>query len=120
MVHQIVAKWRLIRQKKKKGEVFDRYGCPELLSADRLVQNMLEWSPLFLGPVWSLAATNQLDESCLTFAWGYVGLRVMYLFLVVKYGVARSGLNKPLWGATIPSYVCLIFLWRRSLKILSL
>ena len=120
MAHQVFAKQRLIRNKKKDGQVLDRYGCPELLSADRLVANILEWSPMFLGPVWSLAAADRLDERCLTFAWGYVGLRAVYLFSVIKRGVASNGLNRHLWGATFPGYACLIFHWKRSLEILSL
>jgi len=98
----------------------DRYNCPELLNADRLVANILEWTPIFLGSVWSLAAVDRLDERCRKFSWGYVGLRAVYLVLVVKYGVAKGGRNKPLWVSTFPSYICLIFLWKRSLEILAM
>mmetsp|Transcript_17490 Transcript_17490/g.37805 ORF Transcript_17490/g.37805 Transcript_17490/m.37805 type:complete len:147 (-) Transcript_17490:1469-1909(-) len=120
MIHQVVVKQRLISQKRKMGQVLDRYDCPDLLSADRLVANILEWSPMFLGPVWSLAAVDRLDERCLQCAWGYVGLRGIYLVLVVKCGVSKEGRNKSLWGSTFPGYLCLTFLWKRSLEILSL
>lgn len=99
MMLQTVAKQRLIIQKK----IVDRYNCPELLNADRLVANLLEWSPMFLGPVWSLAAVGRLDERCCRIAWLYVSLRVIYLVLVVKFGVAKGGRNKPLWGSTLPT-----------------
>ena len=120
MVHQIVTKQLLARRKRRSGEPFNRYSAPELLNSDRLVANLLEWAPIFLLPLWSLAAVDKLDELCLKIAWAYVGLRGVYLCLVVKYGVAKSGLNTSLWTATFPAYYCVTFLWKRSLEILYL
>ena len=64
LCYQIICKKRLLRKARLKGEPFNRYGHPELHNADRLVANILEWSPIFLCPLWCLAVTDRLDQSC--------------------------------------------------------
>ena len=118
MLYQIICKKRLLRKARLKGEPLNRYGHPELHNADRLVANLLEWSPIFLGPLWSLAVTDRLDQSCMHFAWAYVILRGLYICLLIKFGVSRNGNNTQLWISTLPSYGCLLFLWQRSLGLI--
>jgi len=118
MIHQIIIKKRLILRYKQMGKPFDRYSSSEMRHTDRIAANILEWSPVFLGPIWSLALTERLDDTCVTVAWAYVGLRGLYLCLGAMFGVAKSGRNKALWVATFPSYACLSFLLGRSWKIL--
>lgn len=118
MLYQIISKKRLLRKARLKGEPLNRYGHPELHNAGRLVANLLEWSPIFMAPLWCLAVTDRLDQSCMHFAWAYVLLRGMYVCLLIKFGVNRNGNNTQLWISTLPAYGCLLFLWQRSLGLL--
>ena len=102
MLYQIISKKRLLRKARLKGEPLNRYGHPELHNADRLVANLLEWSPIFMAPLWCLAVTDRLDQSCMHFAWAYVLLRGMYVCLLIKFGVNRNGNNTQLWISTLP------------------
>jgi uncharacterized membrane protein len=107
MMNQVVTKKRLHR---KLGDKFDRYGSFEMRNADRLTGNFLEWSIVFLGPLWSMAMTDTLSDMSLNTAWAYLGLRLIYVGLSLRYGVNEHGSNKPLWASTLPSYVCLIYM----------
>ena len=120
MLHQIICKKRLLRKARLKSteSSLNRYGHPELHNADRLVANLLEWSPIFLCPLWCLAVTDRLDQTCLHFSWAYVMLRGLYVCLLIKFGVSRNGNNTQLWISTLPAYACLLFLWQRSLGLL--
>ena len=107
MLNQVVQKKRLLT---KYGKSFDRYSSTEMRDADRLTGNFMEWSLIFLGPLWSLAAMEALSATSILMAWTYVGLRVLYLGLSIQYGVNEQGLNKPLWLSTFPSYICLSYI----------
>jgi uncharacterized MAPEG superfamily protein len=107
MLNQVVMKKRLHR---KLGKSFDRYHSLEMRNADRLTGNFLEWTLLFLGPVWSMAMTDAFSDMSKKLAWMYVGLRMLYVGLSLKYGVNEQGNNVPLWVSTFPSYMCLLYL----------
>ena len=108
-------KKKLIHAKKiKEGKVFDRYNSIEMRPYDRLTMNYLEWMPVFLCPLWSMAATDTLTDTSITVAWVYISLRTMYFGLVLKFGVNISGHNAPLWISTFPGYGCLIYLLFRA------
>ena len=81
-----------------------------MLNADRIVANFLEWSLVFLSPLWSLAATGHLSAVATNIAWTYVGVRGFYCILVTTFGVNHNGLNLSLWAATLPGYFCLLYL----------
>jgi hypothetical protein len=51
-----------------------------------------------------------LSDTSIAMGWTYIGLRLLYVGLSVKYGVNEHGHNKPLWASTLPSYVCLLYL----------
>jgi hypothetical protein len=131
IVNQLIQKVSLYAQYKKEGKVFDRYTAIEMRNADRINSNMIEWTPLFLTPLWCLAlnssSTNHhhhqdggdgtanttsslLTDTCVTVAWMYVGFRILYFALVCKYGVSSNGRNVPLYGATFPAYGCIVYL----------
>jgi len=113
-------KRRLLRQAQATNKTFDRYASPQMRNADRLNANFLEWSPIFLGLLWSLAATASLSRSSVAVAWTYVGLRTLYIVLLITYGVASDGLNKALWVSTAPAYFCLMYLWVQACRSLLL
>jgi uncharacterized MAPEG superfamily protein len=112
----LITKRTLLRQANQENKVFDRYGTSPgtMQNADRLNANFLEWSPIFLGLLWSLASTAKLDDTCAQLAWTYVGLRTLYIGMLLKYGVASDGMNKALWISTLPGYICLVFLWQHA------
>ncbi|KAG7344935.1 MAPEG family protein [Nitzschia inconspicua] len=107
ILNQVVTKKRLHR---KLGDKFDRYSSLEMRNVDRLTGNFLEWTIVFLGPLWSMALTDTLSDTSQLIAWTYVGLRLLYTGLSLKYGVNGQGNNKPLWISTFPSYVCLLYM----------
>jgi uncharacterized MAPEG superfamily protein len=109
-VNVLRTKARLLRQARKAGTPYDRYTAPGMRTADRLQANFLEWSPIFLGLLWSLAATANLGSSVVAAAWTYVALRVLYVGLILQYGIRSNGLNKMLWASTFPAYGCLTYL----------
>jgi MAPEG family len=128
-VNGLVTKKRVAAKYKSQNKTFDRYNSPEMQSADRLTQNFLEWYPVFMAPLWSLALTDQLVvtvarteenndsnndhnniSTCVSISWLYVGLRVWYFYLILKHGVNKSGMNKSLWKSTFPAYFCLAYL----------
>lgn len=124
-VNGLVTKKRLAAKYKAQGKTFNRYDSLEMQPADRLTQNFLEWYPVFMCPLWSLAMTHQLAEDnrvvgnvCVLVAWTYVGLRTWYFGLILKHGVNRSGMNAPLWKSTFPGYFCLAFLHFQAMKLL--
>eukprot|EP00978_Attheya_sp_CCMP212_P008907 scaffold21007_cov52-Attheya_sp.AAC.1 len=118
LVNQILTKKRLFQQFKAQGKTFNRYAAPEMLNADRLVANLLEWSLVFLSPLWSLAATGHLSEAATKIAWTYVGVRGFYCILVTTFGVTQNGYNLPLWAATLPGYFCLLYLAAQAFVLL--
>jgi len=103
LVNVVVNKKRALRQARQANKTFDRYTSPLMHNADRLVGNFLEWSPIFMGLLWSLAATANLSSRSVAVAWTYVALRAVYVVLQIQYGVASDGLNKPLWISTFPA-----------------
>jgi len=136
LVNQVVCKKRLLARATKKAnknddKVFDRYAAAEMRNPDRLVANLMEWGFVFLPLVWSLGATGRLvlvdgggveddvdgattatttSSTACKVAWAYVVLRVLYVILQIKYGVATGGRNTRLWISTLPSYICLAYL----------
>ena len=105
----LVNKKRHYYRAKAKKETFDRYNSVEMLAADRLQANFLEWSPTFLGLLWSLAATgNLVNNSSRQAAWMYLGLRLLYVILVLRHGVQTTGTQTHLWISTFPGYGCLL------------
>ena len=118
-VNTLATKRRLLKQASLAKMTFNRYTSPQMHSADRLVGNFTEWSPVFLGLMWSLAATNNLTQSSAAMAaWTYLGLRGLYIVLQLKYGLSPDGVNKMLWISTFPSYLCLLFMWIQALHLL--
>ena len=98
---------RLARSGNSSNKTYDRYTDPKMRAADRLQANLLEWSPIFLGLVWSLGVVGALDGVVLGVAWTYLGLRALYIGLVLQKGVASNGMNRHLWISTFPAYGCL-------------
>lgn len=107
---QLVMKRKLLMQARRNRTKFDRYQSPEMHKVDRLNANFLEWSPVFLGLLWSLAATQKLDVAGVMCSWTYVGLRALYMLLILRHGVAQNGMNTSLWISTFPAYICLMIL----------
>uniref|UniRef100_A0A7S4KCQ9 Uncharacterized protein n=1 Tax=Odontella aurita TaxID=265563 RepID=A0A7S4KCQ9_9STRA len=118
LVLQIVVKKTLLRKARKENKAFHRYSSANMRNADRLVTNLMEWSPVFLAPLWSLAMTDRLGGSTVTAAWAYVACRGAYVVLQVKHGVAEDGNNVPLWASTFPAYGCLLYLLGKSVPLL--
>jgi uncharacterized MAPEG superfamily protein len=116
MLNQVVQKKRLYKKYASKNNSFDRYNSVEMRDADRLTGNFMEWSMVFLGPLWSMAAIEALSDTVVFMAWTYVGLRVLYVVLSIRHGVNSQGLNKPLWLATFPSYPCLAYILFASIR----
>ena len=94
----------------EQGVAFDRYNSDLMHNADRLVGNYLEWSPAFLGIVWSLAATDNFNDVCYYAGWVYIFLRGLYIYLMIAYGVSRNGLSPALHVSTFPAYACLLIM----------
>lgn len=113
VLNQVVHKKRLHR---KLGEKFDRYNSVEMRHADRLTGNFLEWTIVFLGPLWSMAMTDTLSDMSRTMAWTYLGLRMLYVGLSFKHGVNEQGHNVSLWASTFPSYICLLYLLMAAIQ----
>ena len=101
----------LFRQARKAGRTFDRYTDPKMRVADRLQANLLECSPIFLGLVWSLGVVGALESVVLGASWTYLGLRALYIGLVLQKGVSSNGMNRHLWISTFPAYGCLIVMF---------
>jgi uncharacterized MAPEG superfamily protein len=118
-VNVLVTKKRLLKQCEAAKEQFDRYSSPQMRPADRLQAHFLEWSPMFLGLVWSLAATSNLTP-VLPAAQLYLGLRALYIVLILRFGVATNGLSKPLWASTFPAYACLLYMAQDAIRMLLL
>lgn len=110
LINIVYNKKKWLRQARKANKMFERYSSPQMHNADRLVGNFLEWSPVFMGLLWPLAATGNLTSTSTNVAWMYVGLRAFYIVLEIRYGVASDGLNKQLWISTFPAYLCLNYL----------
>ena len=100
------------------GKRFDRYNSPEMHVVDRLQGNFLEWSPIFLGLLWTLAANGALSGPALAAVWGYVTLRALYVVLILKNGLKDNGMNKPLWISTFPAYGCLSVMFAKAVAVL--
>lgn len=105
------------KQADAKGEPFLRYESVEMRPADRLQANFLEWYPVFMGPLWALAATGQLDDVSAAMAWSYVALRMLYFGLALIYGMNENGFPKALMISTFPGYAMLIYLLGKSVTI---
>lgn len=150
IVLQVVTKKRLLRRsssrshhhhhpqqkKEQKEHPFDRYQNLEMLAADRAVGNLLEWTPIYLGLVWVLAALDglggaststttssattwwSLQAACYHAAWGYIGTRILYLLLIYTKGISLDGKQSSLYAATYPAYACLIILLVQAVKLL--
>mmetsp|Transcript_13497 Transcript_13497/g.19905 ORF Transcript_13497/g.19905 Transcript_13497/m.19905 type:complete len:143 (-) Transcript_13497:25-453(-) len=116
LVNQCIQKKLLHRKHKQQGKVFERYGSLDMRPHDRLSMNYLEWMPVFMGPLWSLAATDTLDATSVNIAWTYVALRLLYFALIFRFGVNISGHNVPLWVSTFPGYGCLTYLLVKAFK----
>ena len=97
---------------------FNRYTSPGMQVVDRLQANFLEWSPIFLGLLWTLATAGVLQGTTLRAAWTYVGLRALYLGLILRHGVAKTGRNKALWPSTFPAYACLLYMMIQAIRTL--
>jgi hypothetical protein len=100
---QTRTKYRLRREYSARGEVFDRYRSadPEMLKADRAVQNTHEQMVPFLVSLWMFALV--VSPRVATVLGGvYVALRAIYPFLLG----ARIEQVQPRRVAfvTIPSY----------------
>ena len=110
----LVRKRGLLAAARASGKQFDRYTSPEMFTLDRLHGNFLEWSPVYLGLLWTLATAQVLEGATLAVAWTYVGLRALYMGLVLQYGVNREGMNKALWPSTFPAYGCLLYMMTKA------
>eukprot|EP00035_Acanthoeca_spectabilis_P026464 m.462791 g.462791 ORF g.462791 m.462791 type:complete len:148 (-) comp22795_c0_seq1:1368-1811(-) len=117
IIVQIVTKIRLSKEAQAAGKQFNRYDSPSpaMHAADRAVGNLLEWSPLFLGPLWVLAALSALDGIVLAASWGYVFCRVGYLALATSNGISLAGRQTGLYAATVPGYICLMVVLGKAL-----
>ena len=118
LVNIVYHKKKCLRQARQANKTFHRYTSPLMHNADRLVGNFLEWTPIFMALLWSLAATSNLSSASTKIAWTYVALRALYIVLEIRYGVASNGLNKPLWISTFPSYICLNYLLVQAVRTL--
>ncbi len=80
---QTRTKYRLLREHAARGERFDRYrsGDPEMLRADRAVQNTHEQMVPFLTALWMDALIVSPREATALGA-AYVGLRAAYPVLL--------------------------------------
>lgn len=100
------------------GKRFDRYTSPDMHVVDRLQGNFLEWSPMFLGLLWTLAANGVLSGAALAATWGYLVLRTLYMVLILQHGLSDNGMNKQLWISTFPAYGCLSVMFAKALAVL--
>lgn len=100
---QTRTKYRLRREYAARGEVFDRYrsGDPEMLKADRAVQNTHEQMVPFLVTMW-LYAIFVSPELATGLGFAYVALRAAYPFLLGPR-VEQVQSNRVAF-ATFPSY----------------
>jgi uncharacterized MAPEG superfamily protein len=114
ILNVVFHKRRCLTQAMAENKVFDRYTSPLRHVPDRMFHNLLEWTHIFLGLLWSLVATGNLNQVSFYAAWAYVGVRALYIVLVLQYGVASNGMNKALWIATVPAYFCLICMFRQA------
>jgi hypothetical protein len=73
LVYQGTLKIRLKLAAAKRKERFERYGNLQMLVADRVVGNLLEWSVPFLALFWSSMAATGGGTAWL--GWGYVACR---------------------------------------------
>lgn len=80
---QTRTKYRLRREYASRGEVFDRYRSadPEMLKADRAVQNTHEQMVPFLVAMWTYALVVSADVAA-GLGGTYVVLRAIYPFLL--------------------------------------
>lgn len=80
---QTRTKYRLLREYAARGEVFDRYRSadPEMLKADRAVQNTHEQMVPFLMAMWMHALVVSPDAAA-GLGGAYVVLRAVYPFLL--------------------------------------
>jgi hypothetical protein len=62
---------------RKLGKSFDRYNSLNMRDADRLTGNFLGWTPLFLGPLWSMAMTETFSDVSQIMAWKYLEPRML-------------------------------------------
>ena len=80
---QTRTKYRLLREYAARGHVFDRYRSfdPEMLRADRAVQNTHEQMVPFLAAMWMHAVVVS-PASATILGGAYVALRAAYPFLL--------------------------------------
>jgi hypothetical protein len=71
-----------------------------MLNADRTVGNLLEWTPVFFGLLWTLVVVDEAGEQTTLIAygntiyyaaWTYVGFRLLYVVLAHTGGISSDG-----------------------------
>lgn len=102
-------KYRLIREYRARGEVFDRYHGtdPEMLAADRAVANTLEQMGPFLTTLW-LHAVLVSPRSATALGLAYVVIRAIYPFLLGR-SVSKTQSKRVIF-ATGPAYLIILTL----------
>lgn len=107
---QTRTKYRLLREYAARGEVFDRYRSadPEMLRADRAVQNTHEQMVPFLVALWTHALVVSPDAAA-GLGGAYVALRAAYPLLLG----ARLGQVQPRRVAfvTVPCYAIITWMF---------
>jgi hypothetical protein len=116
LVNQFLHKKYYQRLYRRSGKRLDRYNSQEMQNPDRLTGNFIEWTPVFLSPIWCLSITRTLSSQSIHVSYAYLALRLFYFALSIKYGVSYDGNNKPLWISTFPAYVCLFYLYKEAIS----
>jgi hypothetical protein len=111
---QVYAKKKAINAAKSSEKYassnFNRYAPSDktLLAADRVVANYLEWAPFFLSLFWLSLYFKGL--AAITPGYTYVFFRFLYLIFAANGGITRFGPRETILIATIPMYMCLIYM----------
>ena len=95
------------RKKLEPNYVYNSYTSddPNILIANRLVGNYMEWMPVFLGMVWLYAMYVGNPGY---YGWIYLFFRSLYAPLAFSGAISRGGAKPLIYISTMPQYLMII------------
>lgn len=101
--------WKVaaVRKAVQAKEKLNRYTDPRFVVVDRMVANLGEWLPAFLGLFWiSMIASG---GGTVVWGWVHVASRALYTVVALNGGLhARAGPQPLILATTVPAYLALV------------
>lgn len=106
ILYQVVVKLKHTFSSMKSKNNFNRYTDDRMVVVDRIVGNMLEWAPVYMGLSWmSMFLTNGETAN---YGWLYVYCRAAFPIIASLGGLNKGGAQIYMWLCTMPSYYALV------------